>query len=75
MTVSGILTTAIGIDDETADRVCGRVEDFIGIHGVSWSRAVDTLIIGGFIARIGDYICDMSVDSQLKAVAERLINQ
>lgn len=72
MTASGFLTTAVAVDDATAARIAARIEKLSGESGVCWSRAVDPSIIGGFKARVGNYIYDMSVSSQLDRIAEKL---
>jgi len=69
MEKSGILTTAVIIDDVTADRICKKAEAYLHESGIKWGRSVDPSIIGGFVVRVDDRVINMSVDFQLESIS------
>ena len=69
MEKSGIVTTAVEIDDTIAASIYKRAEEFLHEDGIKWSRSVNPELIGGFVVRVGDHVVDMSIDTQLESIS------
>lgn len=70
----GLLTTAAPLAEATIRRICQSVEKSSGVTPSSWEVKVDAALVGGFVARMGDRVYDMSVRAQLDALRHRLLN-
>jgi F-type H+-transporting ATPase subunit delta len=65
------VTTAVPLDAAEADDVSRRLGALIGKR-IELRTQVDPSIIGGIIARVGDYLIDGSVTGQLSRLRSRL---
>jgi F-type H+-transporting ATPase subunit delta len=66
------VTTALTLGDDEKDVVSHRLEKILE-HKVVVDAQVDTSIIGGFIARIGDTLIDGSVHQKLETLKRTLV--
>jgi len=65
------VTTAISLDDEDKQRLAERLGTVIG-KKVILKPEIDSRLIGGIVARIGDRLLDGSTRSKLAALREEL---
>ena len=65
------LTTAVAIDDKTADTVAKQLADATGLV-VTMDRTVDPSIIGGVVLRVRDRLVDASVRRRLDLLGRDL---
>jgi len=66
------VATAVPLEPEEKDKLVRRLGDLVGREIVLTTR-VDTAIIGGLVARVGDKLIDGSTKSRLLALRESLI--
>lgn len=64
--------TRVPLTDAERDALRTRLGDVMGGKRVIMEEDVDTYLLGGFVAEIGTYIVDGSLDGQLARVEERL---
>lgn len=65
------LTTAVPIDDATADTVLKQIADATGL-AVTMERTVDPAILGGVVLRVRDRLVDASVRRRLDLLGSDL---
>jgi F-type H+-transporting ATPase subunit delta len=65
--------TAIPLTDAERDALRARLGQAMGAREVLVQEEVDAKLLGGFIAEIGTYIVDGSLDGQLARIEERLV--
>ena len=70
--VSAVITTAMPLSADTAERVGRALEQASGKQ-VLVSTRVDPAIIGGAVARIGSTVYDGSVTTQLARMRQKLV--
>ncbi len=58
-------------DPRTGRRLAARLEGILGKH-IIVEEQVDQTLLGGFIAQVGSFILDGSLDGQLGRMRERL---
>lgn len=64
--------TAVPLTDGERDLLRRRLGSAMGGKDVLLNEVVDTHLLGGFVAEIGSYIVDGSLDGQLARLGERL---
>lgn len=70
--ITGRLTTAVPMTDDTAERMRRMVENRAGAH-VEFTTQVDPSLIGGFVLEYDTFRMDASIKSQLARVKAQLI--
>lgn len=65
------VSTAVPLDDKESTEVARRLEALLGKRVVLEKR-VDSSLIGGVVARIGDRLIDGSIAGQLSALRDQL---
>lgn len=65
------LTTAVPIDDATAERLEQQLESATGAS-ISMDRSVDPSILGGVVLRVGDRVVDASLRRRLDLLRREL---
>ena len=65
------LTTAVAIDDATANKVQKQIADATGL-AVTMERTVDPTILGGVVLRVRDRLVDASVRRRLELLGSDL---
>jgi F-type H+-transporting ATPase subunit delta len=65
------VTTAVPLDEVATERVRQRLGDLVGKR-VELRTQVDPSIMGGIVARVGDYLIDGSVRGRLQQLRARL---
>jgi F-type H+-transporting ATPase subunit delta len=63
--------TRVALGSEDRRRLAGRLEQILGKRIILEER-VDQTLLGGFIAQVGSFILDGSLDGQLGRMRERL---
>jgi len=69
-----MVTTATDVDESTFNSIKNVITLKTGAANLQVTSKIDTTIIGGFIAQVGDRVIDASVSSRLKKVSNELIN-
>jgi F-type H+-transporting ATPase subunit delta len=69
--VEALLVAATAVDRETASRVEGELAKWTGKR-VRLTTKVDPALIGGAVARVGGFVLDGSIRSQLEGLRRRL---
>jgi len=69
--VSGEVRTATAMTDDEKRRLAARLGQALGKQ-VVLQETVDRSLLGGFVARVGTFILDGSLDGQLRHLRERL---
>ncbi|MBH66366.1 MAG: ATP synthase F1 subunit delta [Chloroflexi bacterium] len=64
--------TAVPLDDERRSKVAEGLENLVGRNEVKITESVDSEIIGGVVAKIGDRLVDGSTRTQLRAMRDSL---
>jgi F-type H+-transporting ATPase subunit delta len=64
--------TAVPLSDEERQRLRERLAQVLGGKQVVLTETVDRELLGGFVAEVGSYIVDGSLDGQLARMRERL---
>jgi F-type H+-transporting ATPase subunit delta len=64
--VTGEVRTAVPMTDDEKQRLSARLGRQIG------KQVVDRTLLGGFVARVGSFVLDGSLDGQLQRIHERL---
>jgi len=64
--------TRVALTDAERDALRTRLGAVMGGKQVIFEEALDTNLLGGFVAEVGTYIVDASVDGQLARVGDRL---
>ena len=66
------VTTALSLDEKDVEMISDRINKIIG-RKVALDLQVDSSLIGGFIARIGDTLIDGSVRQSLDSLGKNLL--
>ena len=69
--VTGEVRTAVPMTDDEKQRLSARLGRQIGKQ-VVLDEVVDRALLGGFVARVGTFVLDGSLDGQLRRLHERL---
>jgi len=69
--VTGEVRTAVPMTDDEKRRLAQRLGQKLGKQ-VALEEIVDRSLLGGFIARVGSFVLDGSLDGQLRHLHERL---
>ena len=69
--VSAEVRTAVAMSDDEKRQLSERLGRALGKQ-VVLEEVVDRTLLGGFIARVGSYVLDGSLDGQLRNMRERL---
>ena len=64
--------TAVPLDDERRGKVAEGLANLVGRSEVKITESVDSEIIGGVVAKIGDRLVDGSTRTQLRAMRDSL---
>ncbi len=64
--------TAVPLDDERRSKVAEGLANLVGRSEVKITESVDSEIIGGVVAKIGDRLVDGSTRTQLRAMRDSL---
>ncbi len=64
--------TAVPLDDERRSKVAEGLANLVGRNEVKITESVDSEIIGGVVAKIGDRLVDGSTRTQLRAMRDSL---
>lgn len=64
--------TAVPLDDARRDQIKERLTDITGYDRVEMTEVVDSSILGGVIARVGDRLIDGSARSRLRSMRDAL---
>jgi F-type H+-transporting ATPase subunit delta len=64
--------TAVALTDAERDALRTRLAQRMGAREVIMDEQLDRNLLGGFVAEIGSYIIDGSLDGQLARIEERL---
>ena len=67
-----LITTAVPLDDDRRKRIVRSLQALTGYERIEVSEHVDTEIIGGVVARVGDRLFDGSTRSRLRSMQESL---
>ena len=65
--------TAVPLTDAARDALRARLAERMGAREVVVEEQLDGQLLGGFVAEIGSYIIDGSLDGQLARMEERLV--
>ncbi len=65
------MRTAVALGAEDKQRLTGRLEEMLGKR-IILEEQVDPTLLGGFVAQVGSFILDGSLDGQLARMRERL---
>jgi F-type H+-transporting ATPase subunit delta len=65
--------TAVPLTDAERDALRARLAQRLGAREVVVEEVLDRNLLGGFVAEIGSYIVDGSLDGQLARIEERLV--
>ncbi len=66
------VVTAVALDDAQRDQLAAGLAKLVGRSEVKISESVDSSIIGGVVAKIGDRLIDGSTRTQLRAMRNSL---
>ena len=66
------ITTAVPLDQTRLDRIVSSLQELTGFGRIEVTEQVDTEIIGGVVARIGDRLFDGSTRSRLHSMRDTL---
>ena len=69
--VTGEVRTAVPMTDDEKRRLAQRLGQKLGKQ-VALEEIVDRSLLGGFVARVGSFVLDGSLDGQLRRLHERL---
>jgi len=69
--VTGEVRTAVPMTDDEKRRLAQRLGEKLGKQ-VVLEEIVDRSLLGGFVARVGSFVLDGSLDGQLRHLHERL---
>ena len=69
--VTGEVRTAVPMTDDEKQRLSARLGRQLGKQ-VVLEEVVDRTLLGGFVARVGSFVLDGSLDGQLQRMHERL---
>lgn len=72
--VNVLITSAVELDNSQKDKIINRLEVFTN-KKVKAEFKIDSSIIGGFIAKIGDTIIDASIFHQLERLKKTFISE
>ena len=64
--------TAVALTDAEKDQLARHLQAVLGRQIILEER-VDTTLLGGFVAQVGSFILDGSLDGQLERLRERLV--
>jgi len=66
------VVTAVPLDDAQRNQVAAGLAKLMGRSEVMMTESVDSEIIGGVVARVGDRLIDGSTRTQLRAMRDSL---
>jgi len=66
------IVTAVPLDEETEQRVIGRLREMTG-HDFVLDKLVDPDVVGGVVLRIGDTVYDRSVRARISALRSAVL--
>ena len=66
------VVTAVPLDDDRRARLAAGLAELVGRNEVEITASVDSSIIGGVVAKIGDHLVDGSARTRLQAMRNKL---
>jgi F-type H+-transporting ATPase subunit delta len=64
--------TAVPLTEDERGQIRARLARALGVRDVLVEEIVDAALLGGFVAEVGSYLVDASLDGQLARLRERL---
>jgi F-type H+-transporting ATPase subunit delta len=69
-----VVTSAVDLEDEQKEKVAGFLNELVGKE-VRLTTVVESGVLGGLVARVGDRVVDGSVRSKLREMRRSIVEQ